>query len=169
MSRKVHLPSRLLPSGEGISIDFTFPSGKIFPVRCITVREGSNFRCRLSTIREGSNFPCRLQYCQGRSNLSLSVNNRQQNFVLIWIKPVLMEFSWQQIKSCLMFRFHADSLRLPGFSISCSSGALTSSFVSALALALLVHKQVVLPVGKPLQSQFPNREHESGTKGESLL
>ena len=32
----------------------------------------------------------------------------------------------------------------------------------------LVQKRVVLPVGKPLQSQFPNREHECGTKGPLL-
>jgi len=31
-----------------------------------------------------------------------------------------------------------------------------------------VQNQVVLPVGKPLQSRFPNREHESGTKGPLL-
>jgi len=28
----------------------------------------------------------------------------------------------------------------------------------------LVHKQAVLPIGKPLPSWFPNWEHESGTK-----
>jgi len=32
----------------------------------------------------------------------------------------------------------------------------------------LVQKQALLPVGKPLQSRFLNREHESGTKGPLL-
>ena len=31
-----------------------------------------------------------------------------------------------------------------------------------------VQKQAVLPVGKPLQSWFPNWEHESGIKGPLL-
>ena len=35
-------------------------------------------------------------------------------------------------------------------------------------LGALVHKQAVLPIGKPLQSRFFNREHESGTKGPSF-
>ena len=35
-------------------------------------------------------------------------------------------------------------------------------------LEALVQKRAVLPVGKPLQSRFHNREHECGSKGPLL-